>query len=416
MERTNYFKVKKIDVLKCILFFCFSGSTIVFGQILRQVANISPVRLMDYKILVTKQATSAIKKIDSTYANIELNKYDSLVKDYRYQNTLTMYRYEVPYEYKESEIVLSGLVIKPDSITTKKDIVYFHGTRPPWGILAIPSDFSEKNKPERMFYELKYLLMLADLGYTVFVPDYIGYGTSKKTEHPYTVVAPNVKAAYHAYSVLNERFNHLLKKNKDLISCGVSEGGAYALGLHEYMESLNLNTNVSSFPCEGPYDYGATLDWVFNNQPKSKFGILVYVWSAYSNLEHYYPNSSLKDSLFLIKNMSQKKVFKLKRFFGKNDSPYKYVNREFTTKLVNKEVEEFNVIVERNTVFYDWSPVGSIDFFHSGRDMLVPIINTENAYNYLKEKSNKVNYHYFENRGHKTLVDTYFGYLIEHLD
>lgn len=400
-------------IITILLFTC--SLTVLFGQNLSDIGSLKSKDLAQYMIPTPKKATSLIQQLDSTFGRTELKYYDSLVKQYEFTNTLNFYKYSALFDYRGNQINVSGLVIKPQNNIREKDVIYFHGTRPPFKNLVKPSDFDLKDKPKKMFFELKYMMKLADLGYTIFVPDYIGYAESEHVEHPYTVYEPNVEAAYNSYKSLKRNFSNVLGAEKPLISLGVSEGGSYALGLHKYVESIDKNAEIKSYPCEGPYDYKATLEWVFDGKPKTKFGILIYVWSAYSVIDYYSPESNLKDSLFLINNIEQKKIIKITRLLGKNNSPYKYFNKGYVSQILSGENQQMNEVIEKNIIYKDWSPRGGVFLFHSGQDQVVPVVNTENTYEYLKQRSDKVKYEYFPERGHRTLGDSYFGYLINEL-
>ena len=398
--------------ITCALFFI---TVLSYAQDLTYLGELGADALPSYMVNFSRIRTHILKKIDSTLSENVENSYDSLVTSYTFLNTLEFYRYVVPCKYVNDSIKLSGLLIVPKKSIRYKTIIYFHGTNPPLKSLAVPSDFNLRDKPRKMFFELKYLMILADLGYSVLVPDYIGYGESSIVEHPYTVIKPNVEATYTSYSSLQKKYPTKLNSSQGVISLGISEGGAYALGMHKLLEQANKALSVQSYPCEGPYNYNLTLKWLFNGSPKTKLGILFYVWSAYSQLKYFYPYSSLGKNLFKIKRISQRRIFKFNRFLGNNDTPYRYLNSVAISPILKGNNLEINTISSDHLIYNDWTPKGAITFFHSGRDQVVPEINTKETVQELSGRTNNISFQYFPQKGHISLWKTYFGYLIKNL-
>lgn len=396
----------KILLTFAILYGCF----IAKADTLSYLGSLQPEYVKNYNKPVPKNATKFIRRIDSTFRLYPLNAKDSLVQNYNFSQELKFYSYSMTHKYKGVDVEVSGLIIQPTTKKVDLDIIYFHGTYLPIKVLPTPSKFKLKKNGKKAFFEAGNMMMLADQGYTVFVPDYIGYSTSDNVEHPYTVLEPNVESAYKWYAASKEQ-KDAVSKAKELVITGVSEGAGYALAFHKYMEDNSSPYQVKkSYVCSGPYDYQTTLNWIFEGGDKTSLGMIMYTWSAYSQLQYYYPESSLKDEMFKIKNIKQRKLFKIKRLLPKTSHPTKYVEEEYIKKLLNREIEEFKVIDEKTSVYKGWTPKSDVHLFHGQYDQILTNENSTKVYEEIK--SEKVELHMVPNKGHVNITDTYFGFII----
>ena len=394
-------------LLTFVIFFSFF---ITKADTLTYLGSLQPEYVKNYNKPVPKKATKFIRRIDSTFRLYPLNDKDSLVQNYNFSQELKFYSFSKTYKYQDVDVEVSGLIIKPTTNNKDLDVVYFHGTYMPIKVLPTPSEFKLKKNGKKAFFEAGNMMMLADQGYTVFVPDYIGYSTSDDVEHPYTVVEPNVESAYKWYAASKEQ-KEALSNTNELVITGVSEGAGIALAFHKYMEETSSPYQVKkSYLCSGPYDYQTTLNWIFEDGDKTSLGMIMYTWSAYSQLKYYYPESSLKDEIFKIKHIKQKKLFKIKRLLPKTSHPTKYVEEEYIQKLLNREIEEFKVIDEKTSVYREWTPRSDVHLFHGQYDQILTNENSIKVYDTIE--SEKVELHIVPNKGHVNITDTYFGYII----
>ena len=176
--------------------------------------------------------------------------------------------YKLEYLSRDSDdklVTVSGLLAIPVKDTPSSILSFQHGTT-----------FIDKNAPS---FQLKVNtrhpeILLASLGYIVFSPDYIGYGSSKGRKHPYLQKQPSADIVID----MLKAGNHWLDKkniatNNQLFLTGYSEGGYVTMAA---LEALERNTGSAGFTVTGavlgagPYDLYETLNtllYKINNLP-----------------------------------------------------------------------------------------------------------------------------------------------------
>lgn len=107
-------------------------------------------------------------------------------------------------------------------------------------------------------------VVLASLGYIVLAPDYVGFGASRGTPHPYLQAAPTA-ASVNDFIVATQYWRELnqIKDNGDLYLTGYSEGGYATMAAHRALQAENapaLKNLRMAVVGGGPYDVQATLD------------------------------------------------------------------------------------------------------------------------------------------------------------
>lgn len=111
---------------------------------------------------------------------------ESLAQDVVPRYSVTSYRIEyLTTDADGKEVRASGLVSVPQKPAGAKSPVlsYQHGTL-----------FRDAEAPSNNAVASEVAVVLASLGYIVLAPDYVGFGASKGTPHPYLLAAPSAAA------------------------------------------------------------------------------------------------------------------------------------------------------------------------------------------------------------------------------
>ncbi|RYD86257.1 MAG: hypothetical protein EOP54_30625, partial [Sphingobacteriales bacterium] len=170
-------------------------------------------------------------------------------------------------------VVASGAIFVPDVQQALPMLNYNHGTIFPSQEYQAPSYM--RNNAESGIGKL-----FSAAGYLVVVPDYVGYGSSKKSPHPYGayhIIANSVTdMLYAAREFCGDKKINLSGKN---FFSGWSEGAAVALAVVKKLEASNDQNFVptSSVLNAGPYYSSAFVDRILASETPLKY-MPTYVW------------------------------------------------------------------------------------------------------------------------------------------
>lgn len=153
------------------------------------------------------------------------------------------------------EVRASGLVSVPQKPAGAASPVlsYQHGTI-----------FSDAEAPSNNAVASEVAVVLASLGYIVLAPDYVGFGASKGTPHPYLLAAPSAAAAVDFLTAARTwRGQASVVDNGQLFLTGYSEGGYVTMAAHRALQaagSPHLQQLRMVVPVAGPYNVQTTMD------------------------------------------------------------------------------------------------------------------------------------------------------------
>jgi pimeloyl-ACP methyl ester carboxylesterase len=131
-------------------------------------------------------------------------------------------------------------------------------------------------------------------GYIVFLPDYIGYGTTADIIHPYHLYRPTVDACIDMILAGKEflRKNAIEFHDDGIFLAGFSEGGYAAFAVQKEIETrpeLGIDLKASA-PGAGAYDVGFQFDITTDNDIYPGPG---YMGLALSSYNEYYLHKPL---------------------------------------------------------------------------------------------------------------------------
>ena len=151
-------------------------------------------------------------------------------------------------------LTVSALLAIPAKNTPSPILSFQHGTT--FYHAEAPSLQRKVNKrhPE---------ILLASLGYIVFSPDYIGYGSSEGEAHPYLQKQPSADIVIDMLKAGKAWLDkEKIVSNKQLFLTGYSEGGYVTMAALEALHHQTTNTNFTISGAvlgAGPYDLHLTL-------------------------------------------------------------------------------------------------------------------------------------------------------------
>ena len=170
--------------------------------------------------------------------------------------SVTSYRLEYLTSDSQGQIVrASGLVSVPVKPVGAKSPVlsYQHATT-----------FHDADAPSNHAVAAELAVELASLGYIVLAPDYVGFGASKGTPHPYLLAAPSAAATIDFLTAAKTwRRQNNVNDNGQLFLAGYSEGAYVTMAAHRALQANNaaelqpLRLEVAG---AGPYNVQVTLD------------------------------------------------------------------------------------------------------------------------------------------------------------
>ena len=169
---------------------------------------------------------------------------------------VTSYRLEyLTSDAQGQPVRASGLVSVPVKAAGARSPVlsYQHGTI-----------FQDAEAPSNHAVPSEISVILASLGYIVVAPDFVGYGASKGTPHPYLLAAPSASVTIDLLTAASTwRRKARVDDNAQLFMTGYSEGAYVTMAAHRAMQAGN-SSNLAPLRVvvtgAGPYDVQVTLD------------------------------------------------------------------------------------------------------------------------------------------------------------
>ncbi|BDD09538.1 hypothetical protein FUAX_19700 [Fulvitalea axinellae] len=292
-------------------------------------------------------------------------------------NGIRIYRLEYPTTYKGHKVTASGLVCIPEKQTPSAIICALRST-----ILAHKLAPSEV----RPFYGLE---LYAAAGYITFIPDMLGFGSSKHLISPYhnhehaaSTVIDMIKAGL---GFLNSQQFHF---KKDLYIMGYSEGGYSALATqraleHRPIQGLKLKAVAAG---AGAYNIPETMSLIFDKHGHSNPSLIAYMLYAYKHMYEW--NHSFEQIFKAPYSNLVHKAFNGQRSIDQaNELLHTRFDRlfhnDFLTLLKNPKLADFSHSFVQNSL-HDWLPLTPVKLYHSKADQTIPYTDSVSTYETMK--------------------------------
>ncbi len=283
-------------------------------------------------------------------------------------------------------------------------------------LLVVPSDNGKVDPTKRLIVDnhttqtsealmpsksLAITEVLALLGNPVVAPDLIGYGASSdKTKSfccRHTAARNTVDAIMAAQCIMNSgQISTKLTKTMPVVSIGYSQGGYDALALLRYMETEATETEKSQISIQktycgaGPYDLSIFQDEIFKH---TTYLYSPFVLLSLQSMHFYHPEVigrySVNDFItqkvidFQVPQAVQSGLMDPATLIGWNFQNLGLNLADFfSADIVDHSTElskTFIKVAETESVLTNWTPKGSLYFYHHEQDDCVPVACTKAA-------------------------------------
>ncbi len=281
---------------------------------------------------------------------------------------------------KNKIIKASGLLAIPQKATGEKSplLSYQHGTT-----------FLDKDAPSNSASTISGIKTLASTGYIVSAPDFIGYGESASTIHPYmhanSLASASIDMLRASKAFLKK---HNIPLNSQLFLTGYSEGGYATIAMQKALLEKHRNEFkvTASSAGAGPYDLSQTAKTLANKVTNNKPSYMSFLLKAYDETYQLNAISSMYQTAYIpVINRS----FDGKHSGGEIDRSLSHT----TTKLFKApflsalQGNGNHVMLEKlaENTLYDWKPLAPTRFYHSPQDETVPYANSRKAFDTMTE-------------------------------
>ncbi len=308
--------------------------------------------------------------------------------------------------YNEKPIDTRGLLLLPKGTATIDLLVYLHGTLVPLKMAGVenltPSLY--RGQKEKFLDVRNVGLSWASAGFTVFIPDYIGYGLTLGKEHPYVYYPELFKANIDGLLATKEFLaGKGFADNKKLFVTGWSQGGGAALSTHKYIQENYASdfTVVASSGLAGPYNFERFMNEIFKLRAEEVKLISLYSWALYS-LNKFSDIKRPTDQIWSYPVYNQTNAY-----MPPSTVPDEIFNNFFLTKMIDGSDKQMTYQLHINSFHEGWLPVGKVFLHHGDADDVVPYFNSEDAYQGLTAAGGDVTLYTYPGGKHDTEVGNY---------
>jgi pimeloyl-ACP methyl ester carboxylesterase len=263
-------------------------------------------------------------------------------------------------------------------------------------------------------------LISALKGYSVVMPDYLGYGKSVNLQHPYLLkdsLADSVIDAIRATKALYAQKG--IDDGDKLFLMGYSEGGyatmATALKIQDDYPTLNLSAVA---PMAGSYDLKLTADTILSQEsyPSAHLPVFfIYSYDYYLNLQMLNSTFKAPYANMIEEYFAQKREAKVTNITlpSKRDELF---TQSFLENYFANNMVEFNNAIIQNSVS-DWTPMMPMRLYHCEGDKIVTVKNSQTAYdNFIKNGATDVELKLMPNGSHGSCAIPFYMDAIEWFD
>ncbi len=291
-------------------------------------------------------------------------------------------------------VVASGLVAVPDKPSGQESpvISYQHGTT-----------FKDAEAPSNAIGASEAPIIMASMGYIVLAPDYVGYGASKASQHPYLLAAPTAAAVNDFITAARLwRTQNGTLGNGQLFLVGYSEGAYATVAAHRALQdsaSPHMANLVAVVAGAGPYHVGVTLD---------------------AALERVRQESRVLAALIspgLLSRLGSTVRNEVRRAMLRQIVPDD-ADVSFQSTFLDNYLADDGDAIERMSNVHDWRPNAPLRLFHGKDDLTVPYAASTRALLAMQARGAPVlslTDCPIKPAGHIACVPIYFSLMLAHL-
>ena len=367
------------------------------------------------KLLEQGELVSVTKVISKNSAYME-QKLNSLISGYPALQNNTIYGVDVykliytTLNFDGEKVNASALVTLPQTKDIKIPLIAdMHGTI--FGDDYSPTQNNPLTRTGTLISALK--------GYSVVMPDYLGYGKSSNLQHPYLLKDSLATSAIDAIKATKSFYAQMSLEEGGLFLMGYSEGGyatmATALKIQENYPDIKLNAVA---PMAGSYDLKVTADDILSQKAYPSAHLPVFFIYSYD----YYLKLQMLDTVFKAPYANNMKEYFAKRREGKVASITLPKTRDelfkqtFLQSYFANNTIKFNDALIQNSVS-DWTPLMPMKLYHCEADQIVSVKNSQIAYdNFIKNGATNVELKIQPNGSHGSCSIPFYIDAIEWFD
>lgn len=316
--------------------------------------------------------------------------------------------YRVTYRsiFNKKAIDTRGLLVVPRGVSNTDLMLFCHGTHLPSKLLGAnkqtPSTYEGEKKNHQEARNIG--LIFASQGYSIFLPDYIGYGITLNKEHPYLLLKEQylsnidgMLACKKALQNLNYTFDN------DLFIAGWSQGAACSLSAHRFtQEQYPTEFNViASSGYAGPYDFMSFAETLLAKPDEEVDVIQLFCWYAYV-ANKYSDLQRPSDQIYQYNVYDQ-----FSAILTPSKKPSVAFRPYFLAGIKDKSDTPMIEFLEENSFHANWKPQGKVFMHHGKKDQLVPYINSVSAYNGLTAAGGDIQFYSYEEADHFSALGTF---------
>lgn len=324
---------------------------------------------------------------------------------------VTLYSVTYRTETNGRQVDTKGLLLIPDNVSKIYLISYFHGTQLPVNLLDVynPDNETPSNYAggKDHFREIRNMgLTWASAGFTVFMPDYVGFGLSKDYEHPYMYYPEMFKANIDGLLAVKAFFaSKNISYDNRLFLGGWSQGGGACLSAHKYIQTEYSSefTVVASSSLAGPHNFAKFVDEILNKKDKDLNIYNIFSWAMYA-LNKYSTLKRPTDQLYAYPVYDQ-----TSSIFPPSKKPAEIFNDYFLSKIIDHSDAAFRSEMNKNTFAQGWKPVGKVFLHHGDADDVVYYFNSVDARDGLTTAGGDVTLYTYPGGKHDTELGNYIS-------
>lgn len=289
-------------------------------------------------------------------------------------------------------------------------VVPFYGALDPDYIVLCPH-FTIGSNPECPTSKHTYEAAAITGDNLLIMPDYKGFGETKKMVQPYVnhelCAINSIDALKAGYKVFTEQSKAKMEKNWKLYVIGASQGGGNALAIHKWFDT-HLDEAETwrfeySYCCAGPHNPALTFQKYFEQKKHPYPCVFPFtikaMMAAYPDIlgkwtdDDFYSEDFVENHKALMDEMVASKEYNCDKlnakFFEwyphKGESGIKGGKEILLTDILSPEVLDTEseiykalfMCLEKNDLTKGWTPVHKIKLYHGKADEIVPYANSE---------------------------------------